>query len=177
MQDRLETSLPQVRGVPTVTLSALAGRGLDNLMDAVVDIYDIWNSRVPTAQLNRWLAEMTERHPPPATHGGRRLRLRYMTQVRTRPPTFAVFTQRADELPEFDSRYLVNGLRETFVLQGVPIRFGLRNGGIPTPRSERAFLCRDRSRLQSRSRSDAIGSSPLISNSTLEISQSSACVL
>ncbi len=126
LQDRLETSLPQVRGVPTVTLSALAGKGLDRLMDAVVGIYDLWNRRVPTAQLNRWLAEMTERHPPPAIQGGRRLRLRYMTQVRTRPPTFALFTQRADELPESYTRYLVNGLRETFGLEGVPIRFGLR---------------------------------------------------
>jgi GTP-binding protein len=126
LQDRLETSLPQVRGVPAVTLSAVTGRGLDKLMDAVVGIYDTWNRRVPTARLNRWLEEMTERHPPPATLGGRRIRLRYMTQVRTRPPTFAVFTQRADELPESYNRYLVNGLRETFGLKGVPIRFGLR---------------------------------------------------
>jgi GTP-binding protein len=126
LRDRLETSLPQVRGVPTVTLSALAGRGLDKLMGAVNDIYLTWNKRVPTAQLNRWLAEMTERHPPPATQGGHRLRLKYMTQVRTRPPSFAVFTQRADELPESYTRYLINGLREDFDLKGVPIRFGLR---------------------------------------------------
>jgi GTP-binding protein len=126
LQDRLETSLPQVRGVPTVTLSALSGKGIDRLMDAVVGIYETWNRRVSTGQLNRWLAEMTERHPPPATQGGKRIRLRYMTQVRTRPPTFAVFTQRADELPESYSRYLVNGLRESFGLAGVPIRFGLR---------------------------------------------------
>ncbi len=126
LQDRLETSLPQVRGVPTVTLSALSGKGLDRLMDAVVGIYETWNRRVSTGQLNRWLAEMTERHPPPAIQGGRRIRLRYMTQVRTRPPTFAVFTQRADEMPESYSRYLVNGLRETFGLDGVPIRFALR---------------------------------------------------
>ncbi len=126
LQDRLATSLPQVRGVPTVTLSALAGRGLDHLMDAVVGIYETWNRRITTGQLNRWLAEMTERHPPPAIQGGRRIRLRYMTQVRTRPPTFALFTQRADEMPESYSRYLVNGLRETFGLAGVPIRFALR---------------------------------------------------
>jgi GTP-binding protein len=126
LEDRLATSLPQVRGLPTVTLSALSGKGLDRMMDAVVGIYETWNRRVTTGQLNRWLAEMTERHPPPATQGGRRIRLRYMTQVRTRPPTFAVFTQRADDLPESYSRYLVNGLRETFGLAGVPIRFGLR---------------------------------------------------
>ncbi|MTJ82742.1 MAG: ribosome biogenesis GTPase Der [Telmatospirillum sp.] len=126
LKDRLETSLPQVRGVPTVTLSALAGRGVDRLMEAVTGIYDIWNRRISTAQLNRWLAEMTERHPPPAVMGGRRIRLRYMTQGRTRPPTFAVFTQRADELPDSYSRYLINGLRDSFGLVGVPIRFGLR---------------------------------------------------
>jgi GTP-binding protein len=126
LKDRLETSLPQVRGVPTVTISALAGRGLDKLMGAVNDIYVTWNKRVPTSQLNRWLIEMTERHPPPATVGGNRLRLKYMTQVRTRPPSFAVFTQRADELPESYTRYLINGLREDFDLKGVPIRFGLR---------------------------------------------------
>jgi len=126
LQDRLQTSLPQVKGVPTVTMSALNGRGTEKLMDAVVDIYNTWNRRVPTARLNRWLAEATEKHPSPAVHGGRRIRLRYMTQARTRPPTFAVFTQRADELPDSYVRYLVNGLREAFDLYGVPIRFALR---------------------------------------------------
>jgi GTP-binding protein len=104
----------------------LAGRGLDKLMGAVTDIYAIWNKRVSTAKLNQWLSEMTERHPPPATVGGHRLRLKYMTQVRTRPPSFAVFTQRADELPESYTRYLINGLRDDFGFKGVPIRFGLR---------------------------------------------------
>jgi len=126
LRDRVDTSLAQVKGVPTVTLSALTGRGLNKLMDEVIDIYGLWNRRVPTSQLNRWLAEMTERHPPPAISGGRRLRLKYMTQVRTRPPSFALFSQRADELPESYSRYLVNGLRDDFGLVGVPIRFGLR---------------------------------------------------
>jgi GTP-binding protein len=126
LRDRLETSLPQVRGIPTVTLSALTGKGIDRLMAAVTEIYAIWNKRVPTAGLNRWLEEMTERHPPPATEGGKHIRLRYMTQVKARPPTFAVFTQRADELPESYSRYLINGLRETFGLAGVPIRLVIR---------------------------------------------------
>jgi GTP-binding protein len=126
LRDRIDTSLSQVRGIPTVTLSALTGRGLDRLMDAVTQIYELWNRRISTAKLNQWLAEMTESHPPPAVAGGRRLRLKYMTQVRTRPPTFALFTQRADELPESYSRYLVNGLRDDFGLLGVPIRFGLR---------------------------------------------------
>ena len=131
LEDRLETSLPQVKGVPTVTISALRGNGMNRLMDAVVDIEKRWSQRITTGQLNRWLAEMTERHPPPATHGGHRLKLRYMTQVRSRPPTFALFTQRADELPESYSRYLVNGLRETFGLAGVPIRLGLRKRNNP----------------------------------------------
>ncbi|MBF0372457.1 MAG: ribosome biogenesis GTPase Der, partial [Alphaproteobacteria bacterium] len=100
LSDRLETSLPQVRGVPTVTMSALAGRGLDKLMAAVEKIYETWNRRIPTSQLNRWLEEMTERHPPPALQGGRRLRLRYMTQAKARPPTFVAFVSKADELPE-----------------------------------------------------------------------------
>jgi GTP-binding protein len=126
LRDRIDTSLAQVKGVPTVTMSALTGRGLEKLMGAVTDIYALWNRRIPTAQLNRWLMEMTERHPPPAISGGRRLRLKYMTQVRTRPPSFALFSQRADELPESYSRYLVNGLRDDFGLVGVPIRFGLR---------------------------------------------------
>ncbi len=126
LQDRLDTSLQQVKGVPTVTMSALQGNGLDRLMAAVVGIYELWNHRVPTAQLNRWLEEMTERHPPPAVSGGRRVRLRYMTQVRTRPPTFAVFSQRADELPESYNRFLMNGIRESFGLAGVPIRLSVR---------------------------------------------------
>jgi GTP-binding protein len=126
LKDRLAASLAQVRGVPAVTLSALTGKGIDRLMDAVIAIYDTWNSRIPTARLNRWLEEMTERHLPPAVHGGHRVRLRYMTQARTRPPTFAVFSQRADELPESYTRYLINGLRDAFGLDGVPIRLAIR---------------------------------------------------
>jgi GTP-binding protein len=126
LKDRLETSLPQVRGVPTVFFSALTGRGVERLMPAVTAIDALWNTRIPTAQLNRWLAEMTERHPPPATMGGHHLRLRYITQVKARPPTFALFSQRADELPESYLRYLINGLRDDFGLSGVPIRLGLR---------------------------------------------------
>jgi GTP-binding protein len=95
-------------------------------MNAVTGIYELWNRRIPTAQLNRWLAAMAERHPPPATAGGHRMKLRYMTQVRTRPPSFALFSQRADDLPESYTRYLINGLRDDFGLKGVPIRFGLR---------------------------------------------------
>ena len=131
LSDRLETSLPQARGVPTVTMSAVTGRGLDRLLVAVHRMYQVWNRRVSTGQLNRWLGEATDRHPPPAVAGGRRLKLRYMTQVKARPPTFALFASKPDELPESYSRYLVNSLREVFDLPGVPIRMYLRKGKNP----------------------------------------------
>ncbi len=130
LRDRIETSLPQVRGIPHVTMSALQGRNLDRLLGAVLSVYDIWNQRVSTAQLNRWLANAVERHPPPLS-GGRRIRLRYITQARTRPPTFACFCSRPEALPDAYIRYLVNGLRETFALDGVPIRLALRRGRNP----------------------------------------------
>ena len=130
VNERLEHSLPQVRGVPVVTLSALAGRGTDRLMDAVLSIYDVWNKRIGTGQLNRWLAEMLERHPPPIV-SGRALRFRYMTQVKRRPPSFALFTTRPGEVPDHYLRYLTNGLREAFDLPGVPIRLTMRRGKNP----------------------------------------------
>ncbi|MEQ8666158.1 MAG: ribosome biogenesis GTPase Der [Rhodospirillales bacterium] len=130
IEDRLMTSLPQVRGFPVVTLSAKTGRGIERLMPAVVDIFDIWNAHVPTARLNRFLESMLESHPPPLV-GGRRIKIRYMTQPKTRPPTFAVFANRADKLPESYVRYLINGLRDAFGLDGVPIRILLRKGKNP----------------------------------------------
>ncbi|CUW39037.1 GTPase involved in ribosome synthesis and maintenance(GTP-binding protein EngA,4-449) [Magnetospirillum sp. XM-1] len=131
LKDRLETSLPQAKGVATVTLSALTGRGVERLMDAVVDTWGHWNRRIPTAQLNRWLEDMIERHPPPALPGGRRYKIRYMTQAKARPPTFVLFATRPEELPESYSRYLVNGLREAFDLPGVPVRLYVRGGKNP----------------------------------------------
>lgn len=121
----LEELLPQVRGVPMVMFSAQSGRSVDKLMPAVIATYKTWNSRVGTGQLNRWLDEMIIRHPPPSVNG-RRIRLRYITQARTRPPTFALFASRAEALPESYSRYLVNGMRERFDLKGVPIRIHVR---------------------------------------------------
>ncbi len=120
--DRL---LPQIIGAPVVTLSALTGKGTDKLMPAVMGVYENWNRRIPTAQLNRWLQDATRRHPPPAPRG-RRIRLRYITQPKTRPPTFAVFTQRADEVPAEYARYLVKSLRDSFDLWGTPIRLHFR---------------------------------------------------
>ena len=130
LSDRLERSFPQTRGVPVVTISALRGDKLERLLDAVFTAYEIWNRRVPTAALNRWLAAMIERHPPPAP-GGRRIRLRYMTQAKTRPPTFVVFASRPENLPESYSRYLVNSLREDFDLAGIPIRLHTKKGKNP----------------------------------------------
>ena len=127
INDRLETSLAQVRGVPVVPVSGLYGRGLDRLMHTVDDIHRLWNTRISTGRLNRWLEPMLEAHPPPMSQG-RRLRIRYMTQVRTRPPTFALFASRPVDLPESYLRYLIRGLRADFSLSGIPVRMLLRKG-------------------------------------------------
>ncbi len=130
LKEALTRLLPQMRGVPMVTMSALDGRGVARLRDAVMDAHRVWNIRIPTARLNRWLADTVSRHPPPAP-GGRRIRLRYMTQAKARPPTFIVFTSRPEDLPEAYSRYLVNGLRQEFGLNGTPIRLLWRKGDNP----------------------------------------------
>jgi GTP-binding protein len=130
LDDRLQTSLNQARGVATVTLSALRGTRLDALLDAVLETYDVWNRRVPTAQVNRWLAGVLEHHPPPLVEG-RRIKIRFMTQVKARPPTFALFVNKPTELPESYQRYLVANLRDSFDLPGVPIRLYLRGGKNP----------------------------------------------
>ena len=117
--------LPQIKGVLVVPLSARTGEGLDRLMAAVMESYAVWNRRVPTAALNRFLSEAVSAHPPPAI-SGRRVRLDYITQPKARPPTFVLFSSRASSLPETYRRYLVNGLREAFALPGTPIRLTLR---------------------------------------------------
>ncbi|MGH6926226.1 MAG: ribosome biogenesis GTPase Der [Propylenella sp.] len=132
----LDETLTQVRGVPMVPISALTGEGLDRLMEAVLAVHKTWNARVPTAALNRWLVGMTERHPPPAVTG-RRIRLKYLTQSRTRPPTFYLSCSRPEALPDAYRRYLVNGLREEFGLAGVPIRLMLRSEANPYERRRR----------------------------------------
>jgi GTP-binding protein len=125
--DRL---LPQVRGVPLVPVSGLTGEGLDRLMEAVTRAHAVWNRRLPTAKLNRWLLAMVERHPPPAV-SGRSIKLRYLTQTKARPPTFVAFCSRPEALPEAYKRYLVNALREDFELPGIPLRLVLRKGENP----------------------------------------------
>ena len=130
LREMCQRLLPQVRGVSLVTLSAQSGKGVDRLMDAVLAADAVWNRRLPTAALNDWLAAMIDAHAPPAV-SGRRLKIRYMTQANARPPTFIAFCSQPKALPDSYVRYLVNGLRETFDLPGVPIRFNLRKGNNP----------------------------------------------
>jgi GTPase len=125
IDERLEESLPQVRGIHVIQMSGMTGEGLDKLMPACFEAYDVWNRRIPTARLNEWLSHATERHPTPLVRG-RRIRLRYMTQAKTRPPTFIVFSSMGTELPEDYKRYLLNGIREDFNLPGVPLRLVVR---------------------------------------------------
>jgi GTPase len=125
IMERLEESLAQMKGIPVVTLSALTGAGIDRLLPAVRAAHDVWNKRVPTGELNRWFESALENHQPPLV-GGRRLKLRYVTQAKARPPTFVVFGTRAEQTPEDYSRYLVNTLRDTFKLPGTPIRLQFR---------------------------------------------------
>ncbi len=136
IRQRLERSLPQVRGIPLVTLSAREGHNIDRLMQAVFAAYAVWNRRVATADLNRWLDAMTASHPPPAS-AGRRVRLKYMTQAKTRPPTFAIFCSKPQELPTSYLRYLENGLREAFDLPGTPISINIRKGDNPYARKRK----------------------------------------
>jgi GTP-binding protein len=117
--------LPQVKGVPVIAHSGLTGAGLDRLMQAVIDAHAVWNRRVSTSALNRWLPEIVAAHPPPAV-SGRRIRLDYVTQPKSRPPSFVLFMSRADAVPDAYRRYLVNSLRESFELPGTPIRLTLR---------------------------------------------------
>ena len=128
LREACERLLPQLRGVSLVALSAVTGKGTDRLHAAVLRAHEVWNRRVPTAPLNQWLAGMTAAHPPPAPRG-RRIKLRYATQAKTRPPGFVVKCSQPDALSDDYRRYLVNGLREAFDLPGTPIRLFLRGGG------------------------------------------------
>lgn len=125
IDDRLTASLAQVPNVPVVTLSALHGANLDRLMGAVLDVFKLWNARVPTARLNRWLGMMESRHPAPMQQG-RPNRLKYITQIKARPPTFALWMSRPGDLPDTYKRYLVNGLREEYDINGIPVRLLVR---------------------------------------------------
>ena len=130
VEERLETALAQVKGVPVVACSGLTGAGAGRIMPAVLAAFDTWQRRVPTAALNRWLEGAVAHHPPPLA-AGRRVKLRYITQVKARPPTFALFASKPQALPESYRRYLVNGIGSEFGLAGVPIRLLLRAGKNP----------------------------------------------
>ncbi len=136
LQAAFERLLPQLRGAPLVTVSAATGRGLDRLHRAVLTAHAVWNRRVTTARLNQWLAAMVTQHPPPAP-GGRRVRLRYMTQVKTRPPGFVLMCSDPEALPDAYRRYLINGLRESFDMPGTPIRLMLRSQADRNPYKDR----------------------------------------
>lgn len=130
LREEIERGVTQLAGITAVTLSAKTGAGVDKLMPAVIAAHEVWNRRIPTPQLNRWLEEAQSRNPPPLV-SGRRLRLRYMTQANIRPPTFALFASKPGDLPDSYRRYLVNQLRESFDLPGTPIRMMLRKGKNP----------------------------------------------
>ncbi len=130
LREMTERLLPQVRGIQAVPVSAETGRGLDRLMTSVVKTHEIWNRRVPTGRLNRWLEGILAHHPPPAV-AGRRLKIKYVTQAKTRPPGFVVSCSRPDAMPQSYVRYLVNNLREAFDMPGVPIRVALRTSENP----------------------------------------------
>jgi GTP-binding protein len=130
MREEADHWLPQIKGAPVVLVSGLTGEGLDRLVRAVSEAHQVWNRRVATNPLNRWLNDTTSEHPPPAV-SGRRIKLRYITQPKARPPSFVLFCSRADALPESYVRYLVNNLRASFDLPGVPIRLTLREKDNP----------------------------------------------
>jgi len=130
LREKTERLLPQVRGIQAVPVSAETGRGLDRLMEAIVRTHKVWNSRVSTGKLNRWLEGILAHHPPPAV-AGRRLKVKYVTQAKTRPPGFVVSCSRPDAMPQAYVRYLVNSLREAFDMPGVPIRMALRTSDNP----------------------------------------------
>lgn len=130
LREKTARLLPQVRGIQAVPVSAETGRGLDKLMEAVLKTHRVWNSRVSTGRLNRWLEGVLGHHPPPAV-AGRRLKIKYITQAKTRPPGFVLSCTRPDSVPQSYVRYLVNSLRDTFDMPGVPIRMALRASDNP----------------------------------------------
>jgi GTP-binding protein len=135
LREEVDHWLPQVRGVAALPISGLTGEGLDRLMQAAIEAHAVWNRRTETSTLNRWLGEVVATHPPPAV-AGRRIRLDYITQPKSRPPTFVLFTSRVDAVPDAYRRYLVNGLRESFDLPGTPIRLTLREKKNPYARKK-----------------------------------------
>ena len=131
LNDKLETSLTQAEGVPTVTISALKKKVLDKLLSAVIKVYERWNVRIPTAPLNKWFQDVQEQNPAPLGKNKRRIKLRYITQAKTRPPSFYIFSSNPEGLPDSYLRYLTNQLRESFDLRGIPLRITVRKSDNP----------------------------------------------
>lgn len=154
LKEMFERLLPQLRGAPLITVSAKTGRGLDRLHDAIRRAHDVWNRRITTARLNSWLGAMTEAHPPPAP-GGRRIKLRYMTQAKTRPPGFVVMCSHPEDMPESYKRYLVNGLRDHFQMPGTPVRLYFRSQGAKNPFKNQKFHTPSRLRKHKEGRKEA----------------------
>ncbi|MEO0962018.1 MAG: ribosome biogenesis GTPase Der [Pseudomonadota bacterium] len=152
IDQRIDELLPQVKGVEVVPISSLTGQGLDKLVPAALRAYKRWTTRIPTSAMNRWLEMAVGRHPPPAVQG-RRIRLRYMTQAKARPPTFVVFSQRAEKLPDSYTRYLVNSLRERFKLEGAPIRLLMRKGDNPYAEQRKRRGTSQKAKMKKRSSS------------------------
>ncbi|WP_265515855.1 ribosome biogenesis GTPase Der [Nitratireductor luteus] len=125
LREKTDRLLPQVRGLKAMPVSAETGKGLDRMLDAALETHEIWNRRISTGPLNRWLERASAQHPPPAV-AGRRLKVKYVSQIKTRPPGFVVSCSRPEAMPQSYIRYLINGLRETFDIAGVPIRLALR---------------------------------------------------
>jgi GTP-binding protein len=130
IQQKLAHTLPQVQGIPCVPISALYRKGFNKLIKAIFVTEELWNTRVSTGTLNRWLEKATERHPPPLA-GNSRIRLKYITQIKSRPPTFALFISKPADLPKSYLKYLTNDLRQAFHLPGVPLRLVIRKGKNP----------------------------------------------
>ena len=121
----LDDGFAQVKGVPLITIAAATGKGIDLLMKVAFETREAWSQRVSTGQLNRWFETAIENNPPPAP-GGKRIKLRYVTQIKSRPPSFVIFGTRVDQLPESYRRYLVNGIRRDLGFGAVPVRLTLR---------------------------------------------------
>jgi GTP-binding protein len=134
LREEASRLLPQVRGAPVIAVSGAMGEGIDRLMGAIIQVHEVWNKRVATGKLNRWLAATIAETPPPAV-SGRRIKIRYMTQPKARPPHFVLFGNQLDELPTSYERFLANGLRQAFALPGVPIRISKRQGDNPYRKS------------------------------------------
>ncbi len=130
LREEAERLLAQIRGCPVIPVSGATGEGLDELMRAVIAVHETWNKRISTARLNRWLTNTLEENPPPAV-SGRRIKIRYMTQPKSRPPHFVLFGNQLDELPTSYERFLINGLRKTFDFPGVPIRISRKTADNP----------------------------------------------